>query len=101
MHICDFCERRCRRNAAYLRHFGDQVGISIPTATPSLMNGVAGWSGTAEDADAIAMLENDYRKACEWLGPMSFEDFASGYRAMTEWYEQRSFSPKFRHEATA
>ncbi|HET8796172.1 MAG TPA: hypothetical protein VFO89_00685 [Thermoanaerobaculia bacterium] len=59
------------------------------------------WRMAAENREAILMLEKDYREACEWFGPMSFEDFAAGYQAMTGWYEQRSFSSKLDHEAVA
>ena len=55
----------------------------------------------AERMRVILMLERDYREACGWFGSMSFEDFAAGYQAMTDWYDQRSFSSKLAQEAVA
>lgn len=50
---------------------------------------------TAQNTEAMITLENVYREACAWFGPMPFEDFAAGYQAMTDWYERRSFSSTF------
>lgn len=67
------------------------------------MNGGAERAGrtVAENREAIRMLEKDYREACGWFGPISFEDFAAGYQAMTDWYGQRSFPAKLVPEAVA
>lgn len=97
------CRRQKRCDVAYLRHPEAQVGISVSTATPYLMNGEAERAErtVAENREAMLMLEKDYREASGWFGSLSFEDFAAGYQAMTDWYEQRSFSSKLAQEAVA
>lgn len=71
--------------------------MSVPSATPYVMNGVSPMTnGAAPRLEDDIALERDYRRACEWLGPMHFDDFEAGYRAMTEWYATLPFSGMMR-----